>query len=605
VGLVADDSWYVNQRVARLAPGATVARANAEVKEHARRMQERLPTIFDDEEVATATVQPLHDFVAGGTGSVLWVAFGAVSLVLVMACANVANLLLARGEARGRDLAVRAALGAGRRRVAFPLLAESGLLSVSGGALGVALAYGLVSAAVRLAPEDFPRIAEVGVSRAVLVFALAATVLTTVVAGLVPALRASRVDATASLGSSVRGTGRRVASPVSAALVGIQVALAVVVAVGSGLMLRSLGALLAVDAGLVGEGVLTFRPNPPGGRYPDGEAFLEYYDRVTERVAAVPGVESVGAIHLLPGTENNWSFPTFPEGVDIPAGSPVPSVNFRAVRPGYFETLRIPLRTGRLLGAADRADSEPVALVNEAFVARFWPGEDPLGRTVSYFRRDGTAYRVVGVVADVRQHDRAAEPRPEMYYAHAQVPWNQMAMWIMARVRTGAPLDYAEAVRAAVWDVDADVPIAGMDDMSAVLGRSTRTMRFLAFLLTGFGLLALILGGIGVFGVTAYTVGRRLPEFGVRIALGSSRAQVLGTALLHGVVPVALGLVAGMAAAALSADLLESVLYGVTPRDPWAFAGVAGLFGVVALVATMLPAWRASRLDPVAVLSKE
>ena len=382
LGIEEDQSWYVNERVARLAPGATVALANEQIQAHARQVQARLPTIYDEEDASTATVQPLQEFVAGRTGSVLWIAFGAVSLVLLIACANVSNLLLARGEARARTLSVRAALGASRGRVASMLLAESSLLGLVGGGLGVGLAFALVEMIVRLAPADFPRIAEVELSGGVLLYAVVATIGSTLIAGVVPASRASRVDGSTCLGGSVRGTGTRVTGRLTSVLVGTQVALAVVVAVGAGLMLRSLGELLAVDPGIDGTHVLTLRPIPPGGRYTDGDAFRSYYGDVIEQIAAVPGVESVGAIQLLPGTDGNWSFPTFPQGVDLAEGSPTPSVNFRAVRPDYFETVRIPLRDGRLITTYDHGDSEAVAVVNEAFVDRFWAGQSPLGRSV-------------------------------------------------------------------------------------------------------------------------------------------------------------------------------------------------------------------------------
>jgi predicted permease len=370
-------------------------------------------------------------------------------------------------------------------------------------------------------------------------------------------------------------------------------------------MLRSLARLTSVDTGLDTDGVLVLRAAPPDGRYPDGTAFQEYYRQVLDRVRALPDVASAGAIHLLPGTRSNWSFPTYPEGVDYPEGTAVPSVNFRGVWPGYFETVGMRAVRGRLLQPSDDADAEKVVVVNQAFVDRFWPGLDPLGRTLRAFTRTGDAYRVVGVVGNVRQHGLASEPRPEMYFTHRQWGWN-MSFWIVARVRgAGTPMDHAAALQQAVWSVDPDVPITGLDALSHVFGETAATTRFLTLVLSSFGALALLLGAVGVFGVTAYAVGRRAPEFGVRLALGSSRSGVLAAALATCLAPVAAGLGAGLALAGAASGALRSVLYGVEPSDPVTFAMVAATLLGVAILASLLPAWRASRVDPVEVLNAE
>jgi putative ABC transport system permease protein len=463
---------------------------------------------------------------------------------------------------------------------------------------------GLVRTIVRLAPETFPGITSVAINPSVLLFAVAATLAATVLAGLLPAIRLGRVDATASLAGGTRGAAGHVGR-LTPLLVGGQVALAVIVAVGSGLMLRSLETLLSVDPGIDGNGVIAFRPNPPTGRYADGAAFDQFYDQVIERVRAIPGIESAGAIHLLPGTNANWSFPTFPEGYAVTEGAGSPNVNFRAVRGDYFETVRVPIIAGRAPADADRTDSEPVVAVNEAFVARFWPDQDPMGRTLGIFSASGTRYRVVGVVADVHQHGRDVAPLAEMYFSHGQVPWDQMWMWVVARVRTGEPMDAARAVQEAVWALDPDVPVSGIADLAEVLGQSTRTTRFLAVLLSSFGALAVGLAGVGVFGVTTYTSGRRRPEFGVRLALGSSRSEVVRSAALRSLAPVAVGLVVGLVVATATSTLLSSVLFGVEPSDPVTFAGVALLLGSVGVLAAVVPAWRVSRVDPVTVLASD
>ncbi len=600
-----DETWHVNDRVARLAPGATLEQATEQVRAFARGIQARMDQTIQASRVETAAVTPLRTQKAGAVGPVMWVALGAVSLVLLIACANVANLLLARGEARQGDLAVRAALGAGRARVTRMLLVETGLAGLAGGMAGILLSFGLVRLVVRLAPPAFPRLDEIGVDGLVLGYALAATALASLGAGLVPALRASRVDATATLGGAGRSTSGRRRSRLTTSLVGAEIALAVVVVVGSGLMLRSLHRMTSEDPGLDGAGVLVLQPSPPEGRYPDGEAFHQYYAQVLERVRAVPGVETASAIHLLPGTTNNWSFPTFIEGQEVGPGRVIPSINFRVVWPGYFETVGMSLLGGRTLTETDGADALPAVVVNQAFADRFWPGQDAVGKELRVLSTEGDPHQVVGVVNDVRQQGLGIEPRPEMYFTHAQMTWN-MSFWVVARMRGGdEPLARTADVREAVWAVDADVPITGVEELSSVVDRSAATTRFLATVLGAFGALALLLASIGVFGVTAYGVGRRSAEFGVRIALGASRVEVLGSALRGSLAAVVAGLVVGLAVASLSSGALSSALYEIEPSDPVTFAGVAALLLVVAAAAALVPGWRASRVDPVTVLNSE
>ena len=543
--LTSDDSWYVNHRVARLAPGATLEQANQQIRSWAASLHERMPSRYEEAEILRAGVEPLGEYLARDMQPVLWAALAAVSLVLLIACANVANLLLARGESRGHDLAVRSALGAGRHRVVRMLLAESGILGVVGGGLGVLGAFALVRIVVSLAPSDFPRIREVTVDGTVLAYALGVTAVVTIISGLFPAVRMSRVDAAAALGRTTRATSARRSSRLTLALVGAEVALAVVVTVGSGLMVRSLQRLTTTDVGIDPTGVLVLQPSPPEGRYRTTEDFVRYYGDVMERVAAIPDVDAVGAIHLLPGTQNNWNFPAYPEGVDVPEGTPPPVANFRMVQGDYFTTLGLPLLRGRVVNDEDRGETEKVVVVNQAFTDRYWTGLDPVGKSLRILSRTGEPFRVVGVVGNLRQHGFSRPPEPEMYISTAQ--WQSgTALWLMVRMRGGdGPLSHLAAVQKAVWSVDAQVPIAGADELASVFDRSAASTRFLTLVLGSFGVLALILGAIGVFGVTAYSVGRRTSEFGVRLALGSSRASVLRRALATCGAPVVAGLVAG------------------------------------------------------------
>lgn len=605
VSMAEDDTWYVNHRVARLAPGATLEQATAQVRAFATRVREELPRLMSEDEALTAGVAPLRRHRAGTVGPVLWAALGAVGLVLLMACANVANLLLARGEARSRDLAVRVALGSAREQVIRFLMTESVVLGLVGGVLGVGLSFAALRGLLALAPPGFPRLEEIGVDGRVLLFALAATTAAIWLAGLVPALRVSRVDPATAMGGASRGAAGRRSSRLTQVLVGVEVALAVVVVVGSGLMLRSLHRMTTEATGVQADGVLVFLPNAPAGRYPDGAAFHDYYDRVLQEVRTLPQVASAAAIHLLPGTQDNWSFPTFIEGVDIPEGEPIPSVNFRSVWPGYFETVGIETLEGRALSDTDREDTEAVAVVNQAFVDRYWPGQEAVGRWVRHFSRDARPHRVVGVVSNVRQHGFGKQYNPEVYFVHDQLAWN-MSFWIVARMRDGvAPLAQAAAIREAVWAVDADVPISGMNELGRVFDASADTTRFLTVVLGAFGVLAMLLGAVGVFGVTSYTVARRIPEFGVRLALGASRGSVLRGAVVGSLLPVGAGLAGGLLASWASSRVLASALYAISPSDPATFAAVGALLALMAAAASLWPAWRASRVDPVAVLGGE
>lgn len=600
-----DDSWYVNEHIARLAPGFTLEQASEQVRRWAAGLRASMPRQVSEDDVRTARVQPLSEYVARDMQPALWAALAAVSLVLLIACVNVANLLLARGEARARDLAVRRALGASRRSLAGMLLSESTLLGFLGGTLGIVASFGLLRLVGALAPTDFPRIREVGLDGPVLLYAVVVTLLATLAAGVVPAVRVSRVDATATLGGAARGASARRGSRLSLGLVGAEIALAVVVTIGSGLMLRSLMRMTSVDIGLDTRRLLVMQPSPPSGRYASNEDVQVYFSRVTERVAALPGVGSVGAIQLLPGTFNNWNFPTWPEGVDVPEGTPAPSVNFRVVRAGYFETVALPPLRGRLLNDRDRTDTQKVMVVNQEFVDSFWPGLNPIGRTIRTLGRGSDPFTVVGVVGNVRQHGYAQSPEPEMYVTQAQWAWT-VNPWLVIRVDgEGPPLREAAAVQKAIWSVDPDVPISGVDALSHVFDESAASTRFLAVVLGSFGALALLLGALGVFGVTSYVVGQRTGEFGVRMALGSSRRGVLATALATCGPAVLVGLALGLGGAVVSARVLRSVLYGIEPSDPGTFAMVGTTLLVVAVLASLVPAWRASRIDPVRVLKAE
>jgi predicted permease len=598
-----DSSWYVNDVVARLVPGATVGQARTEVRELAQRLRAEFPGRFTEEYVLGADATGLLDDMVGDVRRGLWVMLGAVGLVLIIACANVANLLLARTAEQGRDLALRSALGAGRGRLVRQALLESLVLALIGGALGVGLAWwslGLIESGVQLA---LPRGAEISLSLPVLVFAVTVTVASVFVFGLLPALRGARGEIASELKSGGRrhsgGPGQQRLRRV---LVASEVALAVVLAAGAGLLLRSFGQLYGTDPGFRPDDVLAIEVARPGAELADERAELAaYYHEVQDRLAAVPGVARVGAIHLLPLTGGNWSFPYLAEGHEPGLDGNLESANFRIVTPGYFQTMGIPLLQGRDFAEADVADALGVGLVNQAMAEELWPGEDPVGKEILLF--GSQPFRVVGVVGNVRQFTLDRAPLPEMYR-----PLNQFSagsLYMLVRGQSGDVASLALRLRQVIWEVDPDVPIPFVGTVDGVVADSVARARFFAAVLAGFGILALALGAVGVYGVTAFTVASRLPEYGVRIALGAAPESMVRRAVSRGLRPVLWGIVVGLSGALMAGRLLSSLLYEISPTDPLTLLSVAGVLCGVAVMAILLPARRASRVDPVDVLRAE
>ena len=596
-----DSSWYVGHRIARIAPGATIAQASEQVRRVAERVAPLVPNQFDQEMVATAGVVPLKQDLVEDTRTALLVLFGAVGLVLLIACANVANLHLVRGESRWHDLSIRATLGADRASLVRLLLIEALILGGGGGLLGILLAIGLTDGVIALAPSNTPRIAQVQVDWTVLAFALVVTLSATLVSSLWPALRTSRSGQQVSGARSIaaRGSSRAI----SQTLIAAEVALAVVVVLWSGLMVRSLDRMLSARTGFVAEGVVAFKPNPFGSGRESVEQFRQFYEELLLQMKSAPGVQDVGAIQVLTGTPDNWSFPTLPQGYETPASGALPNVNFRAVMPGYFETLKIPLLRGRTVEASDRDGAAPVVVVNQAFIDSFWPGEDGLGKALEVMVGvDGDPLQVVGVVGDIRQHALHMEPLPEIYVPFMMWPWD-MDAWIVAR--TTLPDLLRSNVREIVDAVDPNVPISAVESLDAVLARSAGETRFFTTLLSAFGLLGLTLGAIGIYGVTAFTVTRRRAEFGVRLALGATPGDVVRSALRSGSAPVLAGGLGGAVLGLAGTRLLRSHLYEIEPTDPLTLAAVALFLGAVAYAALAVPSHRAGTVDPVEALRSE
>lgn len=595
-----DSTWYLNAAVGRLAPGATVERAAGEVRAVTARLREEYGNLIPEEDVETAGAAGLLDATVGDLRQTLGMLLGAVALVLLLACANLANLFLARGDRRREELAVRAALGATRGRIVRKLLAEALVPGLAGGTLGLALALGLLELVRARQAKVLPRMGELSVDLRVVLFALAVTLLATLLFGLVPALRSSARALRAEMGPAGRAVGGgRSRRRFGSALISAEVALATVLMTAAALLIATLRELRSVDPGLDAGDVLAVEIAPPAGEY-DGARATEYYRELETRLAGLPRVRSVGAIHLLPFTAGNWNFPYLAEGHPPPTDGPLPTANFRVITPGYLDAVDVPILTGRGFTEADRSAGVMVGLINRTLAEELWPGESPVGRTIQLF--GDQPVEVVGVVGDVHQHRLDAPPEPELYIPHGV--WTLSTMAVMLEV-DGDPMSVAAAARSVVREIDPDVPITSVQPLDRVIGESMRTQTFFASVLGFFGVLGLVLGAVGVYGVMAYAVGSRMREFGLRLALGATPGQVVRSAMRSGLLPALLGLVAGVTAAAGSGRLLSSLLYGIGARDPVLLAGTALLLGITAALASWLPAARAGRIDPARVLQAE
>lgn len=553
-------------------------------------------------------IEPLHATIVGEVRTPLLVLLGGVLVVLLIGCANVANLLLARGAVRRRELSIRMALGANRGRVAGQLLTESVVLSLLGGALGALLAGWAVAALVALAPPELPRLAEVRVDGSVLLFTTVVSVLAGLLFGLAPMLQAGRREVLHALREAGRGAvGGGTVGRMRPALVAGEVALALVLLVTAGLLIRSFLALNAVNTGFATGNALTFRVTAPAARYDSPERVRQFHAALHERLAALPGVTGTGAasslfLPRLPGMS-----PIVMEGDPPPAAdAPRESVVLDAATPGFFDAFGMELRHGRGFTVADDAGAVPVAVVNEAFVRRYIPpGDDATGRRFTFGdpAAPGTEWLdIVGVVADARRSGLAAPVRPEAYLPHAQVARNALTYVIRfsGDANTLMPL-----VRAAVREVDPLVPVASVATIDQILVESLAARRFVTMLLGAFATLGLLLAAIGIYGVVSYLVAQRRREVGIRMAMGATRGDVLRLIVGQSLRQVVPGIVLGGIAAVLVTRLLRSQLFGVTPADPPTFAGVALILLAVGAVASYVPARRAARTDPQVALREE
>ncbi|MFL5579042.1 MAG: ABC transporter permease [Gemmatimonadaceae bacterium] len=595
---------YFLQIVARLRGGASAAGAAAELRPIARRVAaEHADAVMKD-----VVVRPLRSDVVGGAARPLLVLGGAIALVLLVSCANVAALVLARGSARRAEIALRAGLGASRARIVRQLMTESLVLGALAGVLGTALAAAGVLLAVRHAPPDLPRLQEVAVGARTLTVCAALALATTVLFGLVPALRLARAGVADALRERTRTATGRAGYRGYAALVAAQMALSVVLLAGAGLLLRSFARVMAVDPGFRAERVLSMAVALPEGAYPTAERTAQFLDAVLERARALPGVRAAAATSGLSLGGGWWGKMLSVAGRPAPRTmGEVPSVGYRVVSRDYFATLGVALRSGRTFGPDDRRGGPGVAVINETAARRFWGGESPLGKTiwlgppeamVSGHVPGGYHFprlEVVGVVGDERFSALDEPPVAEVYQLYEQVTETASVMYLAVRA-DGDPAALAASVRAAVRAVDPLQPVADVATMSARLERATGARRFTLGLLGGFAALALGLAAVGLYGVIAYTVAERRRELAVRLALGDTAAGVVRLVVGRAMRPVVLGVAAGVAPALALAGVVRALLYGVSPTDPAAFAGAVVTLLAAALAASALPAWRASRL---------
>ena len=588
--------------IGRLAPGVTLQQAQTEMSAIARRIEQANP---QTNEGVGVRLEPLRASIVGDVRAPLLVLLGAVALVLLIACANIANVLLARGVARRSEMAMRAALGASRWRLATQVGTESLLMAFVGGALGVLFAYVAVHALVALAPPSLPRLDAIRLDGTVLAVAFGLTMLCGLSFGLVPALEAEGRGAAEAIKQGGRGTGgNSIAQRLQSVLVVSQFALAVMLLTGAGLMLRSFAKMQDVDPGFDSDHVAVVQLNPRGQNYDKPEQLSAFYDRVLASLQAIPGVQSAAGISTFVLDPLPNSAAIVIEGVTLPAALEALPVAFDAVTPDLIGTLRMRLLRGRGILPTDTHGSPAVAVVSETFVRQFFRGEDPIGRRFAFGKPDTDDgwITIVGVVADARRSGLVEQVRPYVFLPHAQ--YTTHGLDIMIRT-AGAPLAVMPQVRVALRGIDPNLPLLAPRTLDQLFGATVASRRFLTVLLSMFGIAACTLAAIGIYGVMTYVVGRRTREIGVRMALGASPGGVRWLVIAQAMTRAGAGLALGVLGALLLSGLLRAQLFGVAPHDPVTLAATAAVLAIVALLASWLPARRAAAVPPTMAMRQE
>jgi predicted permease len=616
------DQGHYFQVLGRLKPGVTLEQANARLNASAQQYRAKFPTALGPK--SSFGVQPIRDAIVGGdVRQSLLVLVGAVGLVLLIACANVANLLLVRATGRRREIAIRAAIGGSRGRIIRQLLTESTVLSLAGGLLGLFVGWIGIRALLSINTAGLPRVGEdgafVSLDTTVVLFTVGLAVLTGIVFGLVPALQASKTDLTTTLkeASGRSGTGVR-QNKVRSALVVVEVGLALVLLIGSALLIRTAVALGHVDPGFDTHNVLTLKMSMKGDQFAKAEAVEQVIRNGIERLQTIPGVVMASATCCVP-LQGGYGLPFRIVGRPLAADSQGPfhgGGGWETVSPGYFEVFRIPVRRGRTFTVRDTSTSQPVVIINEAMAKQYWPKSDPLKDRIVIgkggmheFDAEGER-QIVGIVADIHAQGLDADPQPQMWIPQAQVPDAANALnvsltpvsWI---VRTAVPpQSLSNAIQEQLRQTTG-LPVSGVRSMDEIVSLSVSRQRFNMWVMSVFGACALLLAAIGIYGLMAYSVEQRSQEIGIRLALGAQIAQVRKMVVVQGMALAGAGIVLGVGAAFLLATSISAFLFGVTARDPMVFGGVPLLLTVVAFLAVYLPARRASRVDPIVALRVE
>ncbi len=577
---------------ARLKPGVTAQQARAELDTIGRRLEKQYP---DSNGEVGISFLPLHEYVVGDIRPVLLVLLAAVVMVLLIGCANVANLLLARATARAKEISIRTALGASRRRLLRQLLTESVLLALMGGALGIVLAVLAVPALLALSPPDIRQFTQIGINREVLAFSFLASFVCGVVFGLIPALQSSRSNPNEFLKEGERGsTANR--GRTRSALVIAEVGLSLVLLVGSGLLVKSFARLMNVNAGFDPDHLLTFNLGLPPST--DAVHQLAFYQQVMQRLQALPGVQAAGAVSRLPLAGGNSS-----RSFNVPGLEKSYDADIRVSTPDYFRAMKIPLLKGRGFSERDLGSSMNVAVVNDALAHAVFPGQDPIGKQITNFGPDNLTLQIIGVVGNVRHVGLDEDPHSEIYQLLGQAQWP--SMFVAVRSATSDATSLTSEAQNAVWSANKDVPLANLRTMQDVIANSVQSRKFSMLLLTIFAVVAMLLAAIGLYGVMSYSVAQRTHEIGIRMALGARRPDVLALVVKQGMALALMGIAAGTVLSFGMTRLISGMLFGITATDPLTFAVVAALLGTVAFLANYLPALRASKVDPMVALRYE
>jgi putative ABC transport system permease protein len=590
--------------IGRLQPGLTAKQAEAEMAPIAVQLAQQYPDYNLDRGIR---IIPLLEDTVGNVRPALLVLLGAVALVLLIACANVANLLLARAAARSREIGIRTALGASRVRIIRQLLAESLLLALLGGAGGLLLAWWGVDVLRALGPRNVPRLDDIQINTTVAAFTFALAIVSTVIFGLVPALQVSRANVSESLQQGSKGsTGGLHGTRVRGFLVVSQVSLSLLLLAGAGLLIKSFFNLRATSPGFEPRRLLVLDQVIPRVRYPEADQQRRFFDQLIPKLAAIPGVENVSGANPLPfgGNDSSSSFTIAGQPPIAPGNHP--DASHLVIMPGYFRAMKVPQRSGRDFDARDNEKSTTVAIVNETFVRRYLGPTDPIGQRILLDQASGAdavPLEIIGVVADTKQSELAAPPLPEFYQPFAQSPARRM--WLVLRTATDGVAGMQTAITRLVHELDPDVFVGEATPMQNLLGQQLARPKFNMMLLGVFAAVAMVLAAIGIYGVIAYSVTQRTREIGIRMALGAQRTDMLGMVLRQSLTVVVIGIAVGLVAAFAATRLLASLLYGVGANDLLTYAAVVFLLGAAALLASYIPARRAMKVDPMIALRYE